>query len=62
MAGRINPLSACGNAYSRKLPIAKVAGVVVDWVFVPDGTIGSVGDVLVLLQAMRREVRRMRNM
>jgi len=59
MAGRINPLSACGNAYSRKLPIAIIADVVVGWVFV---TGGIVGDVLVPLQAMRRKVRRMRNM
>src|SRR5713226_5773933 len=45
MAGRIMPLSLCGNGYSRKFPVTVIAGRGVDWIVA--GVEVSMGTVFV---------------
>src|SRR5579863_3887140 len=57
MAGRIKPLCNWGKGYSRKLPIAMIAGM-----FVVDAEVELVDDDMLVspLQAVRRRMRSVR--
>jgi hypothetical protein len=58
MAGLISPLLGWGNAYSRKVPLAIIDGVVLTCEWMVGETIGPVVDVNELLQALMSITRR----